>query len=68
MAIASINPATGEKVTEFSTFNDAEIEKRLQRAEKAFAHHRRQPFVQRAQLLMTAAAVLEQEKENGRAS
>jgi len=63
MAIASINPATGEKLKEFSAFDDAEIEKRLQCAEKAFAHHRRQPFAQRAQLLMAAAALLEQEKE-----
>lgn len=63
MAIASINPATGETLQEFSAFNDAEIERRLQRAEKAFAHHRREPFAKRAQLLMAAAALLEQEKE-----
>ena len=63
MAIASINPATGETVKQFSALDDAEIEKRLQRAEKAFAHHRRQPFAQRAQLLTTAAALLEQEKD-----
>src|ERR1700736_4305022 len=63
MAIASINPATGETVKEFPAFDDAEIEKRLQCAVKAFDNHRRQPFAQRAQLLMAAAAGLEQEKE-----
>ena len=63
MAIASINPATGEKLKEFATFNDAEIEKRLKRAEGAFAHHRREPFAKRAQLMMAAAALLEQEKD-----
>jgi succinate-semialdehyde dehydrogenase/glutarate-semialdehyde dehydrogenase len=63
MAIASINPATGEKLKEFAAFNDEEIEKRLARAEKAFAHHRREPFTKRAQLLIAAAALLEQEKE-----
>ena len=63
MAIASINPATGETVKEFPAFDDAKIEKRLQRAVKAFAHHRRQPIAQRAQLLIAAAALLEQEKE-----
>ncbi|MFN2542387.1 MAG: NAD-dependent succinate-semialdehyde dehydrogenase [Chthoniobacterales bacterium] len=63
MAIASINPATGEKLKEFTAFDNAEIEKRLKRAEAAFAHHRREPFAKRAQLLMAAAALLEQEKE-----
>jgi succinate-semialdehyde dehydrogenase / glutarate-semialdehyde dehydrogenase len=63
MAIASINPATGEKLKEFAAFNDEEIEKRLARAEKAFAHHRREPFTKRAQLLIAVAALLEQEKE-----
>src|ERR1700726_702980 len=63
MAIASINPATGEKVKEFSAFNEGEIEKRLKRAEQAFAHHRREPFAKRAQLMVAAASLLEQEKE-----
>ncbi len=63
MAIASINPATGEKLKEFADFDDAEIEKRLKRAEKAFAHHRREPFAKRAQLMMAAASLLEQEKD-----
>jgi succinate-semialdehyde dehydrogenase/glutarate-semialdehyde dehydrogenase len=63
MAIASINPATGEKLKEFSPLNDAEIDKRLKRAEQAFAHHRREPFAKRAQLMTTVASLLEQEKE-----
>ena len=63
MAIASINPATGEKLKEFAAFDDAEIEKRLKRAEKAFAHHRREPIAKRAQLMMAAASLLEQEKD-----
>ncbi len=63
MAITSINPATGEKLKEFSAFDENEIEKRLKRAERAFAHHRREPFAKRAQLLMAAGSLLEQEKE-----
>ena len=63
MAIASINPATGEKLKEFAAFDDKEIEKRLKRAEQAFAHHRREPFPKRAQLMVAAASLLEQEKE-----
>jgi len=63
MAIASINPATGEKLKDFAAFNDKEIEKRLARAEQAFAHHRREPFAKRAQLMVAVASLLEQEKE-----
>src|SRR5437870_4150775 len=63
MAIASTNPATGEKLKEFTVFNDAEIEKRLKRAEHAFQQHRRESFPKRAQLLVSVAALLEREKK-----
>jgi succinate-semialdehyde dehydrogenase/glutarate-semialdehyde dehydrogenase len=63
MPIASINPATGEKLKEFPAFNDSEIEKRLKLAERAFAQHRRRPFAERAQLMMATAGILEQEKD-----
>jgi succinate-semialdehyde dehydrogenase/glutarate-semialdehyde dehydrogenase len=63
MAITSINPATGEKLKDFSAFDDREIDKRLDRAEHAFARHRRETFAKRAQLLLAAASLLEQEKE-----
>jgi succinate-semialdehyde dehydrogenase/glutarate-semialdehyde dehydrogenase len=63
MAIASINPANGEKLKEFAALTELEIQTRLKRAERAFAHHRREPFGKRAQLLMAAASLLEQEKE-----
>jgi len=64
MAIASINPATGEKLKEFAPFNDAEIEKRLKRAEHAFQQHRRESFPKRAQLLVSVATLLEHEKKD----
>jgi len=63
MPITSINPATGEKLKDFSAFNDAEIEKRLSRAERAFLRYRRQPFAKRAQLMMTVAPLLHAEKD-----
>jgi succinate-semialdehyde dehydrogenase / glutarate-semialdehyde dehydrogenase len=62
MPIASVNPATGEKLKEFPAFNDSEIEKRLKLAERAFAQHRRRPFAERAQLMMATAGILDQEK------
>ena len=64
MPIASINPATGEKLKEFPAFSDSEIEKRLKLAEQAFSHHRRRPFAKRTQLLLATAAILDQEKES----
>ena len=63
MPIASINPTTGEKLNEFRAFNDAEIEKRMERAEHAFRHYRRSRSSERAELIMAAAALLLQEKE-----
>ena len=63
MAIASINPATGEKVKDFSPFDDAEIEKRLTRAEKAFRKYRRTTFTERAERMEATAELLLQEKK-----
>jgi succinate-semialdehyde dehydrogenase/glutarate-semialdehyde dehydrogenase len=63
MAIASINPATGEELKEFASFDDSEIEKRLQRAERAFATYRRGTFAKRTQLMRAAASLLHREKE-----
>ena len=60
---ASINPATGEELKEFASFDDSEIEKRLQRAERAFATYRHVTFAKRAQLMLTAASLLDREKE-----
>jgi succinate-semialdehyde dehydrogenase/glutarate-semialdehyde dehydrogenase len=62
MAIASINPATGEKLEEFAPFDDSEIEKRLSRAEKAFRKYRRTTFPERSELLEAVAELLFQEK------
>ena len=62
MAIASTNPATGEKLKEFKAFNDAEIENRLKRAEHAFQQHRRESFPKRAELLVSVATLLDREK------
>jgi succinate-semialdehyde dehydrogenase/glutarate-semialdehyde dehydrogenase len=63
MPITSINPATGEKLRDFSAFNDAEIEKRLSGAERAFFRYRRKPFAKRAQLMTTVASLLYGEKD-----
>jgi succinate-semialdehyde dehydrogenase/glutarate-semialdehyde dehydrogenase len=61
MAIASVNPATGEKLKEFSALDDAEIEERLWRADKAFRNYRRTTFADRADLLQNVSELLFQE-------
>src|SRR5215471_18122789 len=63
MAIASINPANGEKLKEFSPLDDAEIEKRLSRAESAFREYRRFTLTERAELLHGVSELLFQEKQ-----
>src|SRR6059036_3089278 len=63
MPIVSINPATGEKLKEFSPFDDAEIAKRLKLAENASSKYRRTRFIDRSVLLEAVAELLFQEKK-----
>src|SRR5262252_3065590 len=63
MAIATVNPATGELVQSFEPLSQAVIEAKLQRAVDAFLTYRNIPFSQRAQWMLMAAAILENEKE-----
>jgi succinate-semialdehyde dehydrogenase / glutarate-semialdehyde dehydrogenase len=62
MPITSINPATGEKLKDFSVHDAGEVECRLKQAEQAFQQHRHRPFYERAQLMMAAASLLDTEK------
>jgi succinate-semialdehyde dehydrogenase/glutarate-semialdehyde dehydrogenase len=63
MAIATINPATGETVKEFAALTEQEIEERLKRAVEAFKAHRRASFAERAGKMLRAAEILEGEKD-----
>jgi succinate-semialdehyde dehydrogenase/glutarate-semialdehyde dehydrogenase len=63
MAIATINPATGELVQTFQELSDAEIENKLQKAVKAFEQHRHTSFAERAKAMRKAADILENDKE-----
>ncbi|HKE06937.1 MAG TPA: NAD-dependent succinate-semialdehyde dehydrogenase [Candidatus Acidoferrum sp.] len=64
MAIATVNPATGQVVKSFEALSSAEIEQKLEKAHEAFATYRQTPFAQRARWMLKAAATLEAEKEN----
>jgi succinate-semialdehyde dehydrogenase/glutarate-semialdehyde dehydrogenase len=63
MPIASINPTTGETLKEFAPIGPNEIESKLARAASAFERHRRTSFAQRAERLLAAADLLEQERD-----
>src|SRR5205814_7407335 len=63
MAIASINPATGELSKHFDAHSDAEIESAFDCAVSAFEKHRRSSFAERAAKLQYAAEILEEDRE-----
>ena len=63
MAIATINPATGEVVKTFQPLSNAEIEKKLQLAVSAFQAGRKTPFAERAKRMQKAAEILERDKD-----
>jgi succinate-semialdehyde dehydrogenase/glutarate-semialdehyde dehydrogenase len=63
MAIATINPATGELVKKFESLSDAEVEAKVKRAAETFPEYRKISFAERARKMMKAAELLEAEKE-----
>ena len=63
MAIATINPATGEVLKTFEPLSAAQIEQKLQLAASAFRKHRRTPFAERSSKMMRAAEILEKESK-----
>ena len=62
MAIASINPATGQLIKSFDPLSDAQIEDKIQRAADAFSTYKHIPFAQRARWMNKAAEILEADK------
>ena len=64
MAIATVNPATGETVATFDALTDNEIELRLRRAIDAFAVNRARSFDERAQRMRRVAELLDERKES----
>ena len=59
MAIATINPATGETLATFDALRPEEIEKRLQRSIEAFQHNRARSFPDRAARMRRIAELLD---------
>jgi succinate-semialdehyde dehydrogenase/glutarate-semialdehyde dehydrogenase len=63
MAIATVNPSTGELIKSFEALTGAEIETKLQKAIDTFGKYRKVSFAQRAEWMLKAATILDNEKE-----
>lgn len=63
MAIATVNPATGETLKRFKALTAEEIDHKLAKAQAAFGSYRLTSFAQRRQWLENAAAILERDAE-----
>ena len=61
MAIATIDPSTGQTLKAFEPLSEAEVEQRLQRASEAAAEHALTSFADRARWARAAADLLDQD-------
>ena len=64
MAIATVNPATGQTLKTFESLSDAQLEVKLQKAADTFLSYRKTPFADRARMMRKAGEILESEKEH----
>ena len=63
MAIATINPATGECLKKFEPLSEQQIEEKIAAAAAAYAEYRKTPFAERARMMTRAGEILENEKK-----
>ncbi|MFJ4963239.1 NADP-dependent succinic semialdehyde dehydrogenase [Streptomyces sp. NPDC088729] len=63
MPIATVNPATGELVTSYDPFGQDRIERLLAEADTAFRTYRTTPFSRRAEWLLRAADLLDEDRD-----
>ena len=63
MAIATVNPATGEVIKSFEPLPAAKIEEKLQLAATTFRQYRNTSFAERARKMFKVAEILEKEKD-----
>jgi succinate-semialdehyde dehydrogenase / glutarate-semialdehyde dehydrogenase len=64
MAIATINPATGQLIESFEPLSAAQIESKVALAAATFPKFRSLSFAERAGMMNKAAAILESDKED----
>jgi succinate-semialdehyde dehydrogenase/glutarate-semialdehyde dehydrogenase len=63
MAIATINPATGQLIKSFEPLSDAQIEAKIALAASTLPAFRKLSFAARAEMMNKAAGILESDKE-----
>ena len=63
MAIATINPATGQLLKTFEPLSDSQVDEKIRRAAEVFPKFRKLTFAERAQMMRKAADILEAEKD-----
>lgn len=59
MAIATVNPATGELVRSFDALTAEQLDRKLARAANAFSEYRQTSYAQRASMLRHAGQILD---------
>jgi succinate-semialdehyde dehydrogenase/glutarate-semialdehyde dehydrogenase len=64
MAIATVNPATGELVKKFDALTDAQVDEKISKAARAFQSFRRTSFADRARWMNKAGDILVAEKDS----
>ena len=64
MAIATINPATGEVIKKFEALTDAQVDEKIAKASKTFQSYRNTSLADRSRWMAKAAEILESEKES----
>jgi succinate-semialdehyde dehydrogenase/glutarate-semialdehyde dehydrogenase len=63
MAIATINPATGEVLKKFDALTDAQVDEKISKAAKTFRSYRKTSFADRARWMNKAGEILDTEKQ-----
>jgi len=63
MAIATINPTTGEVERVFEPLTDAQVDEKIALAAATFAEYRHTSFVERRRMMLRAAEILDSDKE-----
>ena len=64
MAISTVNPATGEEIKTFEELTEGEVEEKIQRAFDTFREYRKTSLSERAEMMLRAAEILEDEAEH----
>jgi succinate-semialdehyde dehydrogenase / glutarate-semialdehyde dehydrogenase len=64
MAIATVNPATGETVQTYAEMSEADVERYLAAAAEAYASYRLTSFADRARWLRKAADILDERQDS----